>query len=323
MNGLFNFSIELLTFQFMNLPETLIRLNQYETKERINIIYNNIAYPITKSFAAAISPHFFRSIKANPMLKEIKLPKDLDIFNMNEFFTGKSIDRQLFLVMSIILDNKELMKRWKKENVIKKENAIDHLMIFIKYKGKMENMAEEIEFIGKHFEELENKINIDTIPSEYLCEIFKKVKGIKSEEKIKQYILKRLKEEKNENKRKKLVKSIEIEGLKNEDIQELIETVKYEDLSEQLFSTIKEKILSIIKDKNVNQKEIPNKKKLNEFQFQIEYKQNSYYKKDPNGFSPLHFAALKNYMEIGEILITKGADVNAKDIIVRNMIILF
>ena len=31
--------------------------------------------------------------------------------------------------------------------------------------------------------------------------------------------------------------------------------------------------------------------------------------------TPLHIAAEKNYKEIGEILISKGADINAKDII--------
>ena len=37
----------------------------------------------------------------------------------------------------------------------------------------------------------------------------------------------------------------------------------------------------------------------------------------------LHYAAVKNYKEIGEILISKGADINAKDIIYQNMKILF
>ena len=39
--------------------------------------------------------------------------------------------------------------------------------------------------------------------------------------------------------------------------------------------------------------------------------------------TPLHYAAKKNSKEIGEILISKGADVNAKDINYQNMIILF
>ena len=37
----------------------------------------------------------------------------------------------------------------------------------------------------------------------------------------------------------------------------------------------------------------------------------------------LHYAAKKNLKEIGEILISKGADINAIDIIYLNMIILF
>ena len=38
-------------------------------------------------------------------------------------------------------------------------------------------------------------------------------------------------------------------------------------------------------------------------------------------YTPLHFAAEKNSKEIGEILISKGADINAKDINYQNMII--
>ena len=37
----------------------------------------------------------------------------------------------------------------------------------------------------------------------------------------------------------------------------------------------------------------------------------------------LHIAAINNSKEIGEVLISKGADINAKDIIYLNMIILF
>ena len=39
--------------------------------------------------------------------------------------------------------------------------------------------------------------------------------------------------------------------------------------------------------------------------------------------TPLHIASEKNSKEIGEILISKGADINVKDIIYLNIIILF
>ena len=39
--------------------------------------------------------------------------------------------------------------------------------------------------------------------------------------------------------------------------------------------------------------------------------------------TPLHYAAQNNSKEIGEILISKGANVNAKDIIPQNMQILY
>ena len=40
-------------------------------------------------------------------------------------------------------------------------------------------------------------------------------------------------------------------------------------------------------------------------------------------FTPLHFAALNNSKEMIELLILKGADINAKDIIYLNIKILF
>ena len=39
-----------------------------------------------------------------------------------------------------------------------------------------------------------------------------------------------------------------------------------------------------------------------------------------NNWTPLHCAAYNDLNRIGEILISKGADINAKDIIYQNMI---
>ena len=39
-----------------------------------------------------------------------------------------------------------------------------------------------------------------------------------------------------------------------------------------------------------------------------------------NNFTPLHYAAINDSNKIGEILISKGADINAKDIIYQNII---
>ena len=43
----------------------------------------------------------------------------------------------------------------------------------------------------------------------------------------------------------------------------------------------------------------------------------------PKKKTPLHYAIYYNSIEMGEILISKGADINAKDIIYLNIIILF
>ena len=57
--------------------------------------------------------------------------------------------------------------------------------------------------------------------------------------------------------------------------------------------------------------------------FEEDWKKDEDYKKDSEHFSLLHFATKKNSKEIVEILISKGADINAEDIIYLNIKILF
>ena len=42
-----------------------------------------------------------------------------------------------------------------------------------------------------------------------------------------------------------------------------------------------------------------------------------------NNWTPLHRAAIKDSIRMGELLISKGADINAKGIIYHNIIVLF
>ena len=77
---------------FMKFPEMLTRLIQFETKEKINIITNNMIYSVNKSFIVGISPLFFQVIQANPMIKEIYLPISEDI---DDFFQGNLKDQKL------------------------------------------------------------------------------------------------------------------------------------------------------------------------------------------------------------------------------------
>ena len=337
----------------MELPEAIIQLAQIRTKEKINMISNEMVYPINKAFAGVISPLFYQALEANPTLKEISLPINE---NIKEFFGGKSIDRELFLRMSILLNKRDLMKKWRKENQISKENAINNLMIFIQHNGQIEDMEEEIEFISKHLDEMENMKEFEMIPSEYLSEIFRKAKGINSEEKIYNFILKRLKEEGGKKNREKLIECIELGGLNNKYIKELIENINFEDLSELLFSKIQDKILSSerIQDRNELsspyqhlqeiqvkpteiQKEQKEKEKKNEHQrndkeeeeekefiskekqivllenFNQEYNTQFGSQYHNKKFSPLHYAAKINSKLIGEILISEGAYIETTD----------
>ena len=61
------------------------------------------------------------------------------------------------------------------------------------------------------------------------------------------------------------------------------------------------------------QKDVP----LLQFQmekFQKEYEQDENFKKDPESFSLLHYAAKKNVKEIGELLISNGSNIDKRDI---------
>ena len=59
---------------------------------------------------------------------------------------------------------------------------------------------------------------------------------------------------------------------------------------------------------------------LRNFFFLVSHKNKYSNKKNQ---TPLHIAAEHNSVEIGEILISKGADINAIDIIYLNILILF
>ena len=60
---------------------------------------------------------------------------------------------------------------------------------------------------------------------------------------------------------------------------------------------------------------IENKKEKLITNFMLEYQKAITVHKFIKGFSPLHFAVIQNSKEIGEILISNGADINAKNII--------
>ena len=104
-------------------------------------------------------------------------------------------------------------------------------------------------------------MEFEKIPEEFLSEIFKKAKGVKSEKIIFQYVLEALKKEREETSRKKLIESIEIKGLKKEEFQELIKNMKYEDFSEEIFLKLKEKIISNEEEKEEIKTKLHNKKK--------------------------------------------------------------
>ena len=229
----------------MELPETFNRLMTYDSNEKINIVCQNKTFSINKSLAVAFSHQFFLAIQENPTLKEITLSINQNIENIEEFFKGGKINPKFFYQMSTALDNKALIEEWKKEKKVNEENVIQYLILQIKYDGKIENMIEEIKMIGENIENFINEEEFNKIPNYYLSEILKRVERVESEEDICQFIIKKLKEEEDKNIRKNLIKSIEMRGLNNKNIKELLEITTYEEISEELFYIFKDRFISI------------------------------------------------------------------------------
>ena len=80
-----------------------------------------------------------------------------------------------------------------------------------------------------------------------------------------------------------------------------------------------------VREKAKNVQTFENQQKISQKEieaFNDNYANDSDHKSDSK-FTKLHFAAKKNSKEIGELLISKGADINAMNIIYLNIKILF
>ena len=122
-------------------------------------------------------------------------------------------------------------------------------------------------------------------------------------------------------------------NIKSTEISEIIQKKIFEKYDEKIAKIEKEKE-QIIKEKQEIitklQQELANERaKTNQLKilqkeiddFDAKYENDSDHKSDSE-FTKLHFAAKNNSKEIGEVLISKGADMNAIDIIYLNIRIL-
>ena len=234
----------------MDFPEIYQRLHHYNSNEKITIRNQETSVLINKSLAIALSPNVFLALQENPSLKEITIPIK---GNLERYFKGDIIDIEQFLKISTFLDMNIMIKKWKQsQNFSKRENVLKQLIFLIKYNGRIENMVEEMEMIGKNIEKFIGMKEFEKIPNFYLCEIMKRVKGIKSENEIFNYIVKKLEQENDQNIRINLINSIEMRGLNYENVQKLLKYLKFEDFSQSLFLSLKTKILKSLHILNIS-----------------------------------------------------------------------
>ena len=247
--------------------------------------------------------------------------------------------------MGIILGN-HLIDIWKKENPINKNNVINQLNKLIQYHGENTIMEEAINLIANNIDNfIHGKELFQIAKNNILIEILRRAKN-NSNEKIGEVLISRLREEKEEIIREKLLKVIEdrINEINDKDITELMKNIKSTEISDIIQKKFLEKLTKIEgeKDQRIKEKqeiisklqqELANERaKTNIFllkfsqkdidDFDAKYENDSNHKSDSK-FTKLHFAAKINSKEIGELLISKGAKINAVDINYINIKVLF
>ena len=203
-----------------------------------------------------------------------------------------------------------------KKNKVNKENVIDHLIKQINCDGKIENMVEELNLIAKNFEEFINVKEFSEIPNSHIIEIIKRVEEGKSRA-IFDYIIKKLKEEKDQHVRRNFIQCIEMKGLNNSNIQELMEAIHFDEIPETLYSTLKDKFRNSSMEMENIKKERTNhnselRKEIGRLLNPL-LNQNQDHPNNQKNRTLLHFAAEKNLIEIGKVEISERAEINAKD----------
>ena len=96
-------------------------------------------------------------------------------------------------------------------------------------------------------------------------------------------------------------------------LNEVRELIKKETINEEEISYFVNEFCKRKENNQTINNSINNKNTINQLLEEFEYEFID--QENPKQFSPLHYAVKKNAKKIGEILISKGADVNAKDII--------
>ena len=146
--------------------ETLENISKDQRNDKFTIIVNNFSYKVPLSYALGISPFITENYFKNPTLHKVELninvtgnssksEKEIQE-EFSKFIKGNKISREIFYEIGIQLKNKEMIKKWKKQELTK-ETIIKTIeadrRIFSKNKNEeIQNIKEELEYIGEHIE---------------------------------------------------------------------------------------------------------------------------------------------------------------------------
>ena len=225
------------------------------------------------------------------------------IFNIQKE-GNKEENREIFMIN---YSTKEIYKEKRKFNLRNEKIILPNIKDLIQEEKEIfqqKETKEKIENLEKSEKETKEKIE--------------NLEKLEKETKEKQEKL-----EKSEKETKEKIENLEKSEKETKEKQEKSEKETKEKIEnlEKSEKETKEKIEKLEREKLEREKK--EKEEILMKSFEEEYQKDSNYQNDREGFSRLHFAATKNYKEAGEILVTRGADVNAKDIIYQIIEILF
>ena len=236
--------------------ETLENISQDQRKDKFLFIVNKIRIEVPLSYALGISPLITKKHLKDPTFREFEIEDKKKIEEeFLKFIRGKEIKKEIFLKIGMLLQNKEMIKKWKNSNELSNKKVIENIKSFedveeekkeknkrkkdnkdIQYNINKEDIQEELEYIGKHFEDM--KEDIKNLRSETIIDIIRKEDiSVKSENTIWEIIKERVKElkrEKNQRNRKMrriLLENIQIKYLDEQNFKEYIEEIEAEDFS--------------------------------------------------------------------------------------------
>jgi hypothetical protein len=236
--------------------EALQNLSQDQRKDKFAFIVNTVRYEIPFSFALVLSPFLFEEYLKDPSFKELEIiDEEMKQEEFSNFLEGKAIRKETFMKIGKILKNQQMIKIWKNSKELTKERVIESIKSIyniyqyynnngqygiIKNVIEYDDIAEEIDFIRKNFEDMKEEIKEFRL-EELVYILTKGEISIESEDTMWDIIKERIqdlkrksnnimKNNKNETLRRILLGSIQIKNLNQKNFQEYIEEIEAEDV---------------------------------------------------------------------------------------------